>query len=163
MFDNDILDHRVTKRRRYLNDLILLAACLLIAGLIFIIVRISGEDGSTVSVLYDSDIIYSHPMDREGFLVIEYDNGPEVRYSSDFDEKSYGGADADSDINVIRIADGCADMIYANCPDLICVHTRPVSRTGASIICLPHKITVTVSDDRNDPAGPDNETDAVTW
>ncbi|MBO4900428.1 MAG: NusG domain II-containing protein [Lachnospiraceae bacterium] len=152
------------KRRRYLNDLILLAACLLIAGLIFVIVRVTVKDGSVLSVMYDSDIAYSHPLDREGYLIVMYDDGLKVMFNEDYDEDPIKEAETGgADINVIKITDGHADMIYANCPDLICVHTMPVSRVGSSIICLPHKITVTVSDNKYDLAKLNNETDAVTW
>lgn len=164
MFDNDILDHRVMKRRRYLNDLILLAACLLIAGLIFVIVRATVKDGSVLSVMYDSDIVYSHPMDRDGYLTVMYDDGIKVVFNEVYDEDLIKEPKIrEAYINVIRIKDGYADMIYANCPDLICVYTRPVSRTGTSIICLPHRITVTVSDNKYDLTELNNETDAVTW
>ena len=164
MFDNDILDHRDMKRRRYLNDLILLAACLLIAGLIFVIVRTTVKDGSVISVMYDSDIVYSHPLDRDGYLIVMYDDGLKVVFNEKYDEDLIKEQEIrGADINVIQITDGHADMIYANCPDLICVHTRPVSRTGTSIICLPHRIAVTVSSNKYDLAELNNETDAVTW
>ena len=164
MFDNDILDHRVKRRRRYLNDLILLAACLLIAGLVSLIVHATGRDGSVLSVMYDSNIVYSHPLDRDGYLIITYDDGLKVVFEDQYDVDLINNTEInEAAINVIQIADGHADMIYANCPDLICVHTRPISRTGTSIICLPHKITVTVSDNKYDLAELNNETDAVTW
>ena len=36
-------------------------------------------------------------------------------------------------------------MIEADCPDLICVHHKPISRQGESIVCLPHKVIVEVT------------------
>lgn len=46
--------------------------------------------------------------------------------------------------NILRIKDGQADMIDADCPDKLCVHQKPISKAGESIICLPHKIIVTI-------------------
>ena len=35
-------------------------------------------------------------------------------------------------------------MIRADCPDKICVHMRPIRYAGESILCLPHRLAVTV-------------------
>ena len=37
-------------------------------------------------------------------------------------------------------------MIRSSCPDLICVKHQAVSGTGESIICLPHKLIIEISD-----------------
>lgn len=36
-------------------------------------------------------------------------------------------------------------MQAADCPDQICVHHIPISGTGESIICLPHKLVVGIT------------------
>lgn len=46
--------------------------------------------------------------------------------------------------NVLEIKNGRADMTEADCPDLLCVHQKPVSADGESIICLPNKVVVEV-------------------
>ncbi len=46
--------------------------------------------------------------------------------------------------NTLVIADGTAYMRAADCPDGLCVAHRPISRAGESIICLPHRVVVTV-------------------
>ena len=43
------------------------------------------------------------------------------------------------------IKDGKADMIHADCPDKICVHQKAVSAENETIVCLPNKIVVTVT------------------
>ncbi len=46
--------------------------------------------------------------------------------------------------NILQIKDGYATMIEANCPDQICVHQKPISKEGESIVCLPHQTIVTI-------------------
>jgi len=46
--------------------------------------------------------------------------------------------------NTLVIRDGRADIVAADCPDRLCVHQPSITRDGESIICLPHRITVTV-------------------
>lgn len=48
--------------------------------------------------------------------------------------------------NVIIIKDGQVFMETGNCPDKTCVKQGKVMKTGQSIVCLPHRLTVTISD-----------------
>ena len=47
-------------------------------------------------------------------------------------------------VNRLRVKGGEATIEYADCPDGICESHRPISRSGESIVCLPHKVVVTV-------------------
>lgn len=42
------------------------------------------------------------------------------------------------------IEDGTAHVEDSTCPDLICQHHAPISKTGEAIICLPGQVSVTV-------------------
>ena len=53
--------------------------------------------------------------------------------------------------NRLRVENGKAWIEEADCPDGICQHHAPISRTGDSIICLPHRLTVTVIGDGEAP------------
>lgn len=46
--------------------------------------------------------------------------------------------------NTLVISGGKAEISYADCPDGICAHHKPISRSGESIVCLPHKLVITV-------------------
>lgn len=46
--------------------------------------------------------------------------------------------------NKLIIKDGMADMIFADCPDQVCVKHEPISKAGESIICLPNRVVVTI-------------------
>ena len=56
--------------------------------------------------------------------------------------------------NVLVIKDGKAYVESATCPDGICAAHKPISRERESIVCLPHKVVITVrivnSDDAPD-------------
>ncbi len=46
--------------------------------------------------------------------------------------------------NRLQIQNGRVSMLEADCPDLICVHHKAISRTGETIICLPNRIIVQI-------------------
>ena len=58
--------------------------------------------------------------------------------------------------NTLVIKDGSAQMIEAGCPDQICVTQGVIRYKGESIVCLPHKLVVTVE------GGRPNDVDAST-
>ena len=79
------------------------------------------------------------------------------------DGKLYGTYDLLEDqtidikgMNTLTIEGGRAAMAHASCPDRLCVHHKPISRAGESIICLPNKVVVTIE------GGREGGLDAVT-
>lgn len=50
------------------------------------------------------------------------------------------------DTNTLVIHNHEADMLFAECPDQICVKHAPISDTDENIICLPNKVVVTIED-----------------
>ncbi len=59
-------------------------------------------------------------------------------------------------LNVIRIEGGEVFMESASCPDGHCMAQGRISRTGEVIVCLPNRVTVTVT-------GAQEEMDAVAY
>ena len=49
-----------------------------------------------------------------------------------------------SGVNVVVIENGGAHMKSADCPDSLCVHQGRISRDGQTIVCLPHRLIVTI-------------------
>lgn len=47
-------------------------------------------------------------------------------------------------INVITIEDGEVYMSDATCPDQLCIKQGHKSKDGETIVCLPHRVVVTV-------------------
>ncbi|MCF0144983.1 MAG: NusG domain II-containing protein [Eubacterium sp.] len=50
------------------------------------------------------------------------------------------------DGNVCEIRDGEVFMVKADCPDEICVHSRPISDRSRTIVCLPNKVILQIID-----------------
>jgi hypothetical protein len=48
--------------------------------------------------------------------------------------------------NVVIIKDGQVYVETADCPDKTCVKQGKIMKTGQSIVCLPHRMTVTITD-----------------
>lgn len=59
--------------------------------------------------------------------------------------------------NEIEIKNGKVRVISADCPDEYCVSSREISHNGESIVCLPHKLSVTIGKNKNG----ENDIDAV--
>ena len=47
--------------------------------------------------------------------------------------------------NTLCIENGRAYISSADCPDLLCVRQGGIEKDGESIVCLPHRVIVTVS------------------
>ena len=52
------------------------------------------------------------------------------------------------------VKDGKVSVTEADCPDKVCVNTGEISKSGDTIVCLPHKLVVEIE-------GSTSETDAV--
>ena len=46
--------------------------------------------------------------------------------------------------NKAVIKDGYVDMVWADCPDKLCVNHISINKAGNSIICLPNKVVITI-------------------
>ncbi len=49
-----------------------------------------------------------------------------------------------------EVADGAVRVAESDCADKVCEHTGWISRSGASIVCLPRKVTVEVVSNTGD-------------
>ncbi len=49
--------------------------------------------------------------------------------------------------NTLKIENGKASIISADCPDGLCASHAPVSRAGEAIVCLPNKLVVEIRDE----------------
>ena len=109
------------KNRLKKKDIVLMIIILVVAGSCMLLHRIIGEksaDYITVKVNGKIEGVYSLADDQE----IVLNNGS----------------------NVLKIKNGEADMIRADCPDQLCVKQKAVSKNKESIICLPNQVVVTV-------------------
>lgn len=90
-------------------------------------------------------------------MVVVYQDGREIsRYPLTVDETitiPYG----EQEYNLLMISGGAASVSDADCPDRLCVSQREIFQKGESIICLPHKLVITIDSDK------EGELDVVTY
>lgn len=104
-------------RRR--NDVLLIAGLLLAAALWWALRP--GEAGGWAVVLEDGRETGRYPLWEDRTVTT-------------------GGLE----YNVLRISQGTASVTEANCPDRLCVKAGAASRTGETIVCLPHRLVVRI-------------------
>ena len=115
----------MNNKRHLRNDILLIAALLLLAAVGAVYLFFFRENGDTVKVMVDGKLY--------GEYVLSQDRVEEI----------YTGDD-NSQQNRLVIRDGKAFVETANCPDGICANHRPIFRDGESIVCLPHRVVITV-------------------
>lgn len=77
------------------------------------------------------------------YAVVSIDGHETQRYALSTDtEKDI--VTAGGKVNRLVIEDGKAYISYADCPDKICVSHRKISKEGETIVCLPHKVVVSI-------------------
>lgn len=82
-----------------------------------------GEKGAIAVVTVDGEVYGEYQLDEEQVVEIKKDGKV---------------------TNTLTIADQKADMTDADCPDLLCVHQKAISKDGETIVCLPNKVVVTI-------------------
>ena len=126
--DNRLSDGADDKVKQFLkahkNDLLRVLALLLLAGGGWLYTLLTRRGGGVVEVAVDGTVAEVLPLSADG---------------------SYTWTGA-AGTNTLVIENGAAYMVSADCPDRLCVKRGPVRYAGESIVCLPHKLTVTVTE-----------------
>ena len=123
------------KRKR--NTVLFLIILFLIIGIGFLIQRYYfGKSGISAIIEQDGETISELDLSKDTELVLDDGNGGS---------------------NTITVKNGKIAVTDANCPDLVCVHTGSISQTGEVIACLPHKLIITISEEKN------SDLDAIVW
>ena len=87
--------------------------------------------------------IYALTIEEGAFVAVKVDGKEVARY----DLRKDGEYSLNGGTNVLKIENGEAWMIEADCPQISgkkCTAQGKISRTGETITCLPNKLTVTV-------------------
>lgn len=116
------------------NDAILIAALLILGGALALFLRLTRQEGGTVRVQVDGETVMELPL-SEGTRIVLGEGGH---------------------TNTLVIADGAAQVVEAGCPDQVCVNHGAIRYAGESIVCLPHKLVVSVE------GGTGSDIDAAT-
>ena len=122
-------------RKRHLrNDLLLIGGLLLAAAAGAIWLFFFRGQGDTVQVTVDGKPYGTYAL------------------AQDRVEEIYTGTEG-TQLNRLVISAGKAFVETATCPDGICAAHRAIYRDGESIVCLPHRVVITVT--AADESGPD--------
>ena len=120
----------VTKRKADVVFILILVGVVALAGLGLHLFR---HPGDAVEVAVDGKVVATYPLTE--------DRTEDIRTGADQQQ-----------LNRLVIEGGKARVETATCPDGICAGHRPIHREGESIVCLPHRVVVTVStNDANQP------------
>ena len=107
-------------------DIILITAALLAAGVFLLCINVFSTAGEYAVVEVNGETVVKLSLAEDTVYDIEIEN--EVT-------------------NTLKIENGEAKMISADCPDKICVNHRSISKNNESIICLPNKVIITIVSD----------------
>ena len=104
------------------NDVLLIAVLAVLGGALALFLWCTRQAGGTVTVQVDGEIIMELPLDKDAQVVLG-----EGEHT-----------------NTLMIENGTARVVEASCPDQVCVRQGAVQYEGESIVCLPHRLIVTV-------------------
>ena len=107
--------------KRALRDLLLILSLLLVAAVLFFVIRATAGKGSRVTVLLENETIAEYPLNVDGEFPL-------------LDGK-----------NVLVIEGGEAYIKLSLCPDHLCERMGRIRESGSRIVCLPHRLTVKIS------------------
>ena len=109
--------------KEYRKDLMLILAVLVGAGLIAGAFALAKKPGAYVRVEQGGRMIGLYRLDEDRREVFSSEDGGE---------------------NVLVIEGGSVHMESASCPDKLCVKQGAKAKVGETIVCLPHRLAVTV-------------------
>ena len=110
--------------KKHKNDILLILAVLILAGGVWIYTLCTRAAGGEAVVTVDGEEVLRAPLSEPRTYVRQDQSG--------------------AVLNTVVIRDGRVCVESANCPDKICVRTGWVQYDGQMIVCLPHKLIVTV-------------------
>ncbi len=117
-------------------DLILIIVLLLAAGAGGLFLLFNRETGTEVVVRINNTVVDRLPLD------VNTEKGYELE---------------DGEYNILQIEDGMVRVTEASCPDQICVRNygSGICYEGQTIICLPHKLEISIENGEVDEDLPD--------
>lgn len=121
---------KISKKTK--NDIILVAVILLIAAAGLLVANLTRLEGNMVLVKIDGNVTQTYSL---------YENRTVDIVTGDNNEF----------MNTLVIEDGKAYMSDADCPDKICKEHRPISYSGETIVCLPHRIVIEITAENSVP------------
>ena len=120
--------------KKHARDVLLIALIMLIGGVIALCLLLTRKTGAFVEVRVDGSVVSVYPLDEDAEYLIE---------------GAHGGS------NRLIIRNGEAWVESASCPDGLCMNMGHIRYKGASIVCLPNKVVISIAGEA------DEDVDAV--
>ena len=102
--------------------LICIVLCLALCGFGFMLFGDRGT-GGTLTVTIDGVVYKNYDLSKNQEVIMDETLG----------------------YNRFEIKDGVVKMMEADCPDQYCVDHAPIHRKGETIVCLPHKVVLEIT------------------
>ena len=109
------------------KDFILIGCILLLALTLLGIQKAYGSSGDTVTITVNQEIYGTYSLDQDQIIRIKNESGT----------------------NVVRIENHEVWMEEADCPDGYCMEQGHISQSRQTLVCLPHKLVVEVTEGDN--------------
>lgn len=124
------------------GDKIMMGVVVLLALGIFLYFLVAGPsgEGNQVMIEVDGKIVKTFALPQDTL----------VEYKVEIDEDDY---------NLIQIEGNRARVVEASCPEQVDVNAGWISKPGQTLVCLPHKMVVTIAGEKNS----DGEIDVRTF
>ena len=106
--------------KKMIADAILVCTLLLVSLSAFLIMNATRRDGAYARVTVDGEEVARYLLSEDG----EY--------------SLCGGT------NLLVIEEGRARIVYASCPDGLCINQGEISMSGERIVCLPNMVMVEI-------------------
>lgn len=108
-----------------IREVIIIAGILLLSITSYLIIEFTKKPGESVIIKINGEEVATYSLDDNGIYEIN------------------GGT------NILHIEDGYAWLVDANCPDKLCVKSGRISKDGETITCLPNKVSIIVSGEKD--------------
>lgn len=108
------------------------------AGMVYFLA--SASEGDMVVVKRGGDIISTYSLTTDQEVKIEGENGG---------------------YNILKIQSGTVCLKEADCENQTCIRQGKISKTGQSIVCLPHEIVVSIIKADKDTDSKSEEADVI--
>lgn len=105
------------------NDVILICSIFILALAAIVAINLTKSVGEKVVITVDGKEYKVLDLSEDTTFEIEEENG---------------------DVNLLEVKNGFVTMKQANCPDRLCVYQNPIHYNGETIVCLPHKVVITI-------------------
>ena len=115
------MNRKEGKLKKYRPDIIFISAIIVISLLVLLFIFMTKEEGAVA--------------------VVEIDGVVQGEYSLAID----GVFPLNDGTNVLVIENGEAYLNYSSCPDHTCERTGKVRYVGETIICLPNRVSITIT------------------